>query len=737
VSGPRLIHLDGAAALRTAASSWDDLWLRSEVALPTVRAEMITQWCEQFSRPGDFHALVVEDEGRWVAALPLVRRADSRLLRAGRMTANEWSTNGDLLLYPDARAEPVLDVLTAGIGETPWQVLWLNDVPIEAARWKAFQRALDRGGTASDYRGQIQVGMIQVGDDWQAYRRSLSKKHRAKMARCNRRLAERGEVRLELISQPQPDELDTCLRTAFQIEDRSWKGDVGTSVLRSPGMFEFFVRQARQLAAWGQLELALLYCGDEPIAFSYGYAAKGVSHWHKIGYDPEYASCTPGQLLQCHLLERFSAQGDRRAVDTMGPLTGALAQWNAVPYQLGRLMIVPRGLMARPLLHACKCGASCLRRLRGVQRGGSPNGKGKREKSDSVRSRMIATKQTKRSSKIRRGQIVEVRRPSEIFATLDSEGRLEGLPFQPEMLAHCGRSFRVCRRAETVFLDHHYYVAKLDHTVLLENVRCDGRAHHGCQMGCMLFWKEAWLKPLDDPSPTDPSGDGQSPSSAQPRLPVLQGDRFCCQATELVRATRRLPWWDVRQDVDDLTSGEWTFREKAFMGGVLVYNRIRRICGLPPCGQVCGSQQQTPRQSLNLQPGTLVEVKSREEIEATLDAHGKNRGLGFGGSMLDFCGRRYRVASRVDRLILEWSGRMRKLADTVVLENVLCDGLDKRGCPRGCYHLWREIWLKRLPEPACPTAAPAPEIAAKTPGVLSCLTGQEQAALAPQVDEAS
>ena len=69
--------------------------------------------------------------------------------------------------------------------------------------------------------------------------------------------------------------------------------------------------------------------------------------------------------------------------------------------------------------------------------------------------------------------------------------------------------------------------------------------------------------------------------------------------------------------------------------------------------------------------------------------------------MAGFCGKRRRVAGRVDQLILEWSGEMRKLTDTVVLEHVVCDGLDKRGCPRACYHLWREIWLNRVAERAC------------------------------------
>ena len=46
---------------------------------------------------------------------------------------------------------------------------------------------------------------------------------------------------------------------------------------------------------------------------------------------------------------------------------------------------------------------------------------------------------------------------------------------------------------------------------------------------------------------------------------------------------------------------------------------------------------------LGLQPGELVEIKSEEEIRRTLDATGKNRGLGFMPEMWPHCGRRGRV----------------------------------------------------------------------------------------------
>ena len=45
------------------------------------------------------------------------------------------------------------------------------------------------------------------------------------------------------------------------------------------------------------------------------------------------------------------------------------------------------------------------------------------------------------------GEVVEVRSAGEILATLGPDGRLDGLPFMPEMLQFSGKQFRVSARA--------------------------------------------------------------------------------------------------------------------------------------------------------------------------------------------------------------------------------------------------------------------------------------------------
>jgi len=86
-------------------------------------------------------------------------------------------------------------------------------------------------------------------------------------------------------------------------------------------------------------------------------------------------------------------------------------------------------------------------------------------------------------------------------------------------------------------------------------------------------------------------------------------------------------------------------------------------------------------------------VKSRKEIEATLDTAGKNKGLLFTPPMLQYCGKRFYVANRLNKMIQDESGRMIHLKDTVVLDGVTCQAW---GCQRSNLQFWREIWLKRV-----------------------------------------
>jgi len=331
---------------------------------------------------------------------------------------------------------------------------------------------------------------------------------------------------------------------------------------------------------------------------------------------------------------------------------------------------------------------------------------------------------------LRVGQLVEVRGPDQILATLDERGEFESLPFMPEMLQYCGRQFWVYKVAhkvcDTISLSG---MRRMDNAVHLAGVRCDGAAHDGCQAACLIYWKEAWLKPVDaapaqrhgepEASPqvvTAPDASRLLPLvvAASRKAPAEDGsERYSCQATEILRAAPDLVRVrDFKQYVQDVRSGNaniwWTVR--AFLVGV--FNQLQRRAALVlprwllfrgglRWGFLKGTPGPTPTEVTNLQPGELVRVKSKDEIMKTLDSNLKNRGMGFDAEMLRFCGRTTRVARRIDHIVDEKTGRLLHMRNPcIVLEDIVCEGAYNGNCPRAITAYWREIWLERVEEPA-------------------------------------
>lgn len=328
---------------------------------------------------------------------------------------------------------------------------------------------------------------------------------------------------------------------------------------------------------------------------------------------------------------------------------------------------------------------------------------------------------------MRVGDIVEVLSRDEILASLAPDGAVDKMPFMPEMLPFCGRRFRISKVAHKTCDTAYKTGARwVDDCYHLENLRCDGSAHGGCQAGCLLFFKGAWLRKVDsqgaDANPP-PAGTIDVPAllaraslaPEEPGKPL----RYACQTTRLYDATRPLRWWDLRQYVKDLSTGNVPL---GVMLRVLVLSWFRALTRLPlgyrftsalyhgahraivggpaPMGAgLVPPSQPTPTGELHLQPGEAVVVKSHQDILKTLNHNNKNRGLWFDTEYVQFCGTTQRVSHRVFRILDERSGEMVQMKNPcIVLEGVQCESRYSVGrlfCPRAISAYWRENWLER------------------------------------------
>ncbi len=350
------------------------------------------------------------------------------------------------------------------------------------------------------------------------------------------------------------------------------------------------------------------------------------------------------------------------------------------------------------------------------------------------------------------GDWVEIRSKEEILATLDNDGRLDGMPFMPEMFAFCGQRFRVYKLAHKTgdYSAEPYECRNLERTVHLET-RCSGEAHDGCQAACLLYWKIDWLKPvaahaeissttLAASSPAEPgnknahvSGCSEEVVRAKTREPHVGGEAptYICQMTQIRSATAPMAWWDLRQYGRDYFSGNvtlgrilsglsyWLFYGLSEAGiGVgrpmrWLYDVISPRLGgtqFPRKKGVLPEGLPTPVAHLNLRPGELVRIKSQEEILKTVDTANKNRGMYWDAELVPYCGKVYKVRSRVTRLIGERTRKIQEMkTPCIILDSVVCEARYsscRMFCPKEMYPYWREAWLERVEPPAGGALAP-------------------------------
>jgi hypothetical protein len=95
--------------------------------------------------------------------------------------------------------------------------------------------------------------------------------------------------------------------------------------------------------------------------------------------------------------------------------------------------------------------------------------------------------------------------------------------------------------------------------------------------------------------------------------------------------------------------------------------------------------------------GDRVLVKSKDQIQATLNYWNELKGCSFLPEMWQYCGTVQRVFKPVKRFVDERDARVKKVKGVYLLEGVNCQGFELFGeCDRACFYFWREEWLEKI-----------------------------------------
>lgn len=199
-------------------------------------------------------------------------------------------------------------------------------------------------------RPQANFPFIDLHPGWLEPESLLSSRRRSDFRRALKRAQELGDVRSEIIV-PQAHDLDELLAIALDIEARSWKGEAGTALRHDPRRAEFFARYTRQACEQGILRLNFLHIGYDIAAMQIAVEQDAGLWLLKVGYDPEFARCSPGNLLIADTI-RYAVDAGLSSYEFLGTSETWTRVWTEQEHETVSVRVYPASVSSAAVLIA-------------------------------------------------------------------------------------------------------------------------------------------------------------------------------------------------------------------------------------------------------------------------------------------------------------------------------------------------------------------------------------------------
>ncbi len=144
----------------------------------------------------------------------------------------------------------------------------------------------------------------------------VSKSFKQNIRRLARRAEGMGTVEYHAVTCP--ERLEWALQEFLRVEGSGWKTQAGTDIAHDPKLVAFYRALTRRFSSRGACRINLLMLNGQTIAGQFGLLSARQLNLLKIGYNADFASIAPGNLIMQRTLETVC---DDPAVDRLSFVT--------------------------------------------------------------------------------------------------------------------------------------------------------------------------------------------------------------------------------------------------------------------------------------------------------------------------------------------------------------------------------------------------------------------------------
>jgi CelD/BcsL family acetyltransferase involved in cellulose biosynthesis len=321
--------------IRAAASGWDVLAARA--GKPLLGSDWFLACAETLYSESDLRIVVVRSDSVLCAVAPLVMVKRDGLEWLELLGASVlYEPTG--FLYDSIQSLHCLVSRVISL-RVP---LVLARIPIESPIKSAFKKLARYNGIVLG-RKTVSAAYVLSNGRWEEYFRSISGQRRYDYQRKRKRLEQEGRVAVRIERPDSRAVLPHMLQEIFRIEGAGWKGRSGSALLFNERVRKFITRYSDLACDRGVLRVCFLEVKGVPIATILGVEQEQRFWVLKIGYDEQWARCSPGIQITMETI-RYAFDNGLESYEFLGSEEPWQAMWPRFRHNLATLVLYPISL---------------------------------------------------------------------------------------------------------------------------------------------------------------------------------------------------------------------------------------------------------------------------------------------------------------------------------------------------------------------------------------------------------
>jgi CelD/BcsL family acetyltransferase involved in cellulose biosynthesis len=333
------------ADLEPHADAWDKLVNCQPEQLPFNSHAWIATFLQNRLLPREQWCCMLAYEGsELVGVLPLII-APYKIPGFGRRQLQNpkgaHTRSVGLVAAPGKEAEVIESFLSSLNRVDPrWYSVYFERIPASSP----IIRYLDKNtrGLLAFHKFVNMGSYLPTTGNFDDFRSSLRKSFRTNLTTASNRLSHYKDVHYEFFDgeRARPAGLERFMK----VEEANWKGQVGSAIIQSADLIDFYSQLAKRLAGRWWLEWHFLEAEGKTIAGNLAIRCCRTLFIWKLGYDEDYAKCSPGTMLFEQVVKRAFESSEIDKIDLISDPSWA-KNWQMQRREFHDLWIYPRRIM--------------------------------------------------------------------------------------------------------------------------------------------------------------------------------------------------------------------------------------------------------------------------------------------------------------------------------------------------------------------------------------------------------